>query len=174
MAKDAKDQNYEIVSPPTDLRSKVRELSPREAKKFDPVKAAEAALNRLSSHFGGWMDNETVALNSAWENVQANGLSEDTIEPLFQAAHNIKGQALTLGFPLVGQVAAGFCHLIENVPSPDALPTELAGRYVEAIRAMVMEGAKDADNKTGVALLETLQSVTDAYLAQFPPKTDED
>jgi len=172
MADTAKDQEYEIVSPPTDLRSKVRELSPREAKKFDPVKAAEAALQRLSSHFGNWMDNETRDLLSAWESIKVDGLSEDRLATLFQAAHNIKGQALTLGFPLVGQVAAGFCHLIENLPSPDKLPLELSGRYVEAIRAMVTEGAKDEDNKTGVRLLETLLSVTDDYLAQFPQKED--
>ncbi|MCK7614532.1 Hpt domain-containing protein [Roseibium sediminicola] len=170
MADTAKDQEYEILTPPTDLRSKVRELTPREAKKFDPVKAAEAALERLAPHFGNWMDNETRDLLSAWESIKIDGLNEGTMATLYQAAHNIKGQALTLGFPLVGDVAAGFCHLIETIPSPDKLPPELAERYVEAIRAMVTEGAKDDANKTGVALLETLSSVTDAYLAQFPKK----
>lgn len=174
MADTAEDQGYEILSPPTDLRGKVRELTPREAKKFDPVKAAEAALQRLSSHFGNWMDNETRTLMQAWEAVRTEGLDEGTLATLFQAAHNIKGQALTLGFPLVGQVAAGFCHLIENIPSADKLPLELAERYVEAIRAMVMEGAKNTDNKTGVALLQTLLSVTDEYLAQFPKKPEEE
>ncbi len=173
MADTSKDQEYEFLTPPTDLRSKVRELSPREAKKFDPVKAAEAALQRLSSHFGNWMENESKDLTSAWEAIRIDGLSEDRLATLYQAAHNIKGQALTLGFPLVGQVAAGFCKLIENIPSPDKLPLELAARYVEAIRAMVMEGAKDEANKTGVELLDTLQDVTDAYLAQFPKKDEE-
>jgi len=174
MADTAKDQEYEILTPPSDLRSKVRELTPREAKKFDPVKAAEAALERLSSHFGNWMDNETVTMLNAWERVQAEGLTEETLATLFQSIHNIKGQALTLGFPLVGQAAASFCHLIETVPSPEKIPLELAERYVEAIRAMVTEGAKDEANKTGVKLLSTLQGVTDDYLAQFPDKAGED
>jgi len=174
MADTAQDQEYEILTPPSDLRGKVRELTPREAKKFDPVKAAEAALERLSSHFGNWMDNETVTMLKAWERVQTEGLTEATLATLFQSIHNIKGQALTLGFPLVGQVAASFCHLIETVPSPEKIPLELAERYVEAIRAMVTEGAKDTANKTGVKLLSTLQSVTDDYLAQFPAKDGED
>ncbi|TYC65385.1 Hpt domain-containing protein [Stappia sp. BW2] len=173
MADTAKDQEYEILSPPSDLRSKVRELTPREAKKFDPVKAAEAALARLSSHFGTWMDNESATLLRAWEAVRTEGLNDETLASLFQAAHNIKGQALTLGFPLVGQAAASFCHLIETVPSPDKLPLSLVERYVEAIRAMVAEGAKDEANKTGVELLKTLQGVTEEYLAQFPPQPDE-
>ncbi|MEP3045743.1 MAG: Hpt domain-containing protein [Roseibium sp.] len=173
MADPATDQDYEIVSAPTDLRSKVRELSPREAKKFDPVKAAEAALQRLSRNFGSWMDNETQDLMSAWKQVQSEGLNDMTLAALFQAAHNIKGQALTLGFPLVGDVAASFCHLIETVPTPKALPMALVGQYVEAIRAMVMEGAKDDANPTGVKLLKTLDSVSSEYLAQFPPKADD-
>ncbi|MBG6142774.1 Hpt domain-containing protein [Roseibium album] len=171
MAETAQDQNYEILTPPDDLRRKVRELTPREAKKFDPIKAAEAALNRLSGHFGSWMINETVTLLRAWETAQTEGMTEETVAPLFQAAHNIKGQALTLGFPLVGRVAASFCHLIETVPSPEKLPLQLTERYVEAIRAMVMEGAKDDDNRTGVELLETLDIVTTDFLKQFSPDT---
>ncbi|PVB60017.1 Hpt domain-containing protein [Labrenzia sp. 011] len=173
MADTAKDQTCEILSPPSDLRSKVRELTPRESRKFDPVKAAEDALHRLSQNFGTWMDNETRDLTRAWEIVQSEGLSEETLATLFQAAHNIKGQALTLGFPLVGEVAASFCHLIETVPSPSALPLDLTERYVEAIRAMVKEGAKDDANRTGVQLLETLRAVTGDFLAQFPPEPDD-
>ncbi|WP_299481398.1 Hpt domain-containing protein [uncultured Roseibium sp.] len=174
MADTALDQDYEILTPPDNLRSKVRELTPREAKKFDPVKAAEAAIARLSTHFGSWMVNETASLMQAWEGVQSDGMSDETVAPLFQAAHNIKGQALTLGFPLVGQVAASFCHLIETVPSVEKLPAELAERYVAAIRAMVMEGAKDDGNSMGVKLLETLTIVTDDFLKQFPKKDEAD
>ncbi|WP_420414703.1 Hpt domain-containing protein [Roseibium sp.] len=164
------DQDYEIVSPPTDLRKKVRELSPREARKFDPVKAAEAALERIAPHFGNWMDNEAKGLVSAWDIVKSDGVSKESVDTLYQSVHNIKGQGLTLGFPLVGDVAASFCHLIENLPAPEDLPVGLAEGFVEAIRAMVTEGAKDTANKTGVELLDTLRTATDTYLAQFPPK----
>lgn len=173
MAESAEDQDYEILPNPTDLRSKVRELTPREAKKFDPVKAAEDALNRLSKHFGNWMENETAELLKAWEAMQADGPNDETLPPLFQAAHNIKGQALTLGFPLVGQVAASFCHLIEHLPSAELLPMDLTGRFVESIRAMVSEGAKDEHNKTGVELLEMLEAVTAEFLKQFPQKNED-
>ncbi|MEH0072154.1 hypothetical protein V6L77_20735 [Pannonibacter sp. Pt2-lr] len=52
---DLQGSDVEFVEPPTDLRKKVRVMSPREAAKFDPVKAAEAALERLSVQFDGWM-----------------------------------------------------------------------------------------------------------------------
>lgn len=158
------DDDYEVLKPPSDLRKKVRVMSPREAAKFDPVKAAEQALERLSHNFGTWMANESKTLFGAWDEVQTDGLSAERIDRLYQCAHNIKGQAQTLGYPLVGSVAASFCHLIESVPSPEALPLPLVEQYVEAIRAMVAEGAKDDKNRTGAALLDKLTEVTEDYL----------
>ncbi len=35
-------------------------------------------------------------------------------EALFRAAHDIKGQAATLGFPLAAAVADSLCRLIER------------------------------------------------------------
>jgi len=43
---------------------------------------------------------------------------------------------------------------------PERLPSDFAERCVEALRAMVMEDAKVDADKTGVKLLQTLQSVT--------------
>lgn len=169
----AEDTEYEVFSPPTDLRKKVRVLTKREATKFDPVKAAEAALQRLSSNFGAWMGGETADLQAAFAAIEVDGVDQDRLDRLYQAAHNIKGQALTLGYPLVGSVAASFCHLIEQIPTPTHLPMELSGRYVDAIRAMVVEGAKDSNNPTGAALLRMLTEVSEDFLKTLPPKSPE-
>ncbi|WP_417672332.1 Hpt domain-containing protein [Roseibium sp.] len=166
-AETLEDGDYERLTPPTDLRKKVRIMSKREAAKFDPVKAAEQALARLSQNFGDWMSNETKTLTDSWDHIQKDGLTKESLDTLYQGAHNIKGQALTLGYPLVGSVAASFCHLIETVPSPEALPLPLVEQYVEAIRAMVAEGAKDENNTTGAALLDKLTEVTNDYLAHI-------
>ncbi|NBN63652.1 Hpt domain-containing protein [Microvirga tunisiensis] len=156
--------DVEFVTPPKDLRKKVRVLSPREAARFDPVKAAEAALQRLSGHFDGWMDTEAAALWTAWEAIDRDGLSRETLDPLYQAAHNIKGQSQTLGYPLVGSVAGSLCHLIETVPALEQVPAVLLRQHVEAIRAMVSEKARDESNRLGVQLLERLREVTADYL----------
>lgn len=160
------DGEVEFLTPPKDLRKKVRVMSPREAAKFDPVKAAEAALQKLSGNFDGWMGNEAEALFAAWQEVDAKGLSRQTLDPLYQAAHNIKGQSGTLGYPLVGQVAGNLCHLIETVTQPEALPEVLLQQHVVAIRAMVSEKARDDSNLTGVTLLRKLTDVTEDYLAR--------
>lgn len=164
MADNNEEQEYEVSKPPTDLRKKVRELTAREARKFDPIKAAELALERLSSKFDGWMENETKTLLKAWETLKQSPPTSEAIDELFQTAHNIKGQAHTLGFPLVGNVAAELCYLLEHLPTPEDLPKSLCERYIEAIRAMVLEGAKDENDATGAELLKTLRSVTDNFI----------
>lgn len=160
------DEAYEVVKPPKDLRKKVRIMSPREAKNFDPVKAAETALARLSQNFDGWMVNGSKELHEAYENLAANGINAETVGRLYQAAHNMKGQAATLGYPLVGDVAGSLCYLIEEVPSPSDLPKALLAQYVDAIRAMVSENARDQQNALGTALLAKLNEVTNDYLSQ--------
>ena len=167
------DEEYEVIKPPRNLKSKARELSAREASKFDPIKAAEAALQRLSGNFDDWMKNETQDLAEAWKSVEQDGLNAETMDRVYQATHNIKGQAVTLGFPLVGQAAALFCHLMDTVPDASHLPKELAARYVAAIRAMVSENARDENSPTGKALVNGLADVTYALLDKMPkPKED--
>ena len=164
------DMAGEVLTPPVDLRKKVRILNNREAAKFDPVKAAETALSRLSGNFDGWMQKETEDLATAFDAIRTEGVNEGNLDTLFQAVHNIKGQAITLGYPLVGQVAASFCRLIEHVPSPEKLPLPLAEQYVEAIRAMVAEDARDTANTIGAALLKKLSDVSEEYLASLEGK----
>lgn len=164
----------EFITPPDEWRKKVRVMSKREAAKFDPVKAAEEALARLSQKFPDWMASEAETLSKTYETIELKGLEKDTLDPLYQTAHNIKGQALTLGFPLIGAVAGNLCDLIEAAPSPDRIPLPLLAKHVESIRAMVSEDARDEANQTGAELLATLQSVTSEVLSSFPPKPDAD
>ncbi|MBO0344859.1 Hpt domain-containing protein [Roseibium sp. CAU 1637] len=158
----------EFITPPDEWRKKVRVMGKREAAKFDPVKAAEQAIARLAQNFPSWMEAEAKTLAASHEIVLREGLTQETLDPLYQSTHNIKGQALTLGFPLVGAVAGNLCRLIETIPSVDEIPLPLLSKHVESIRAMVSENARDEANETGATLLATLRTVTDEVLANYP------
>lgn len=169
---DLQGSDVEFVTPPTDLRKKVRVMSQREAAKFDPIKAAEAALERLSVQFDGWMHKETGQLFADWSVIEAEGLNDTTLAKLYNTVHNIKGQAQTLGYPLAGAVAGSLCHLIEAVNTPAHLPLTLLRQHVDAIRAIVAEEARDVANPTGAALLHKLQDVTQDYIERTVPAKD--
>ncbi|NRG18160.1 Hpt domain-containing protein [Rhizobiales bacterium] len=158
--------DYEVVKPPRDLRAKVRVLDEREAARFDPVKAAEEALESLSAEFDRWMGDEVQTLFDAWAKAAARTtITADAGDELFRASHDIKGQASTLGFPLVGAIAGNLCYLLESVKPVQDVPKTLLQQHVDAIRAMVAERATD-ENRTAKALVERLADVTDDFIAQ--------
>ncbi|MDJ0932730.1 Hpt domain-containing protein [Breoghania sp.] len=128
----AADGDFEIITPPVNLRSKVRQLGAREAANFDPVAAAEAALAKLSTIFNSWMDLETEDLLKSWVDIHANGLNEERRDTLFRHFHDIKGQAATLGFPLAGRVADSLCHLLDTVTDVKLVPEQLIEQHVQA------------------------------------------
>ncbi|WP_082733825.1 Hpt domain-containing protein [Polycladidibacter hongkongensis] len=156
----AKAEDYQLVKAPKDLSKKVRKLSAREAAKFDPVKAAEAAVENLSDRFNGWMGEEVDNLTSAWEDVRLSGFNEDNYGCCFRNAHDLKGQAETLGFPLVGRAAKNLALLLTAAKETQIYPMELLGQNVDAIRAMVNEEARDTTSRIGIALVERLEEVS--------------
>src|SRR6266702_4573755 len=92
--------DHEVITPPNRLRgavSTVRTRNPAD----DPVARAEQALAQLSGEFTGWMNEECERLHAARSDVEAKGFSKSTHEALFHAAHDIKGEAATFGFPWV-------------------------------------------------------------------------
>jgi chemotaxis protein histidine kinase CheA len=155
-------EDFEVIEPPVNLRSRVKVLRGNEAR-FDPVARAEDALKKLSASFGDWMSDETETLLKTWQEAKEKGFSEETMAPFFRASHDLKGQAATLGYPLAGKVAASLCELIE-MSGPDNLPRDLAAQHVQAIRAMVRENVKQSDHRTASALIKTLREATDSYI----------
>lgn len=150
----------EHIRVPNDLSKKVRKLTAVEAAKFDPVKAAEEAVQKLSDKFESWMGSEVDCLKEANQAAQSTDFTEETYDALFRCAHDIKGQAETLGFPLVGRVASNLTLLLIAAREQEAYPKELISQHVNAINAMICEDARDDTNQLGVALVERLEEAS--------------
>jgi len=153
----------EFMAPPADLRKKVKQRASK-AGDTDPVAAAEAALARMAASFDDWMSEETQRLAELWTAADLTDYEEETREALYRAAHDIKGQAATLGFPVAGRIAASLCRLLDGIDVPDRLPRELVRQHVQSVRAIIVENARDETSPTARLLAERLGEVTDDYL----------
>ena len=154
--------DYEVIQPPNKLKKAVVKAA---APGDDPVARAEAALAELSNEFSSWMDTECERLIQARQALKRAGINATTRDELFRAAHDIKGEAETFGFPLAGQVADSLCRLIEHSPAFDRIPAELIDQHVDAVRAIIREAhLKDAE-ATAMRLATRLRQVTDDFLA---------
>ncbi|MDB5616089.1 MAG: histidine kinase [Tardiphaga sp.] len=154
--------DHHIITPPNSLRRAIRRVVDRELD--DPVARAEQALAGLSGEFKTWMRSECDRLAEAHEAVVRDGFTAQTRDELFRAAHDIKGDASTFGFPTAGAAAESLCRIIEHAPDLDLVPAELIRHHIDAIQAIVRE--HNTIEKAGVAtaLSHKLRNVADEYL----------
>jgi HPt (histidine-containing phosphotransfer) domain-containing protein len=153
--------DYEVITPPHELR---KVLAPAGDVIDDPVGRAEAALAELSSEFSGWMESECDRLEAARQDVKRYGFTQKSHEVLFRAAHDIKGEAGTFGYPAVAGIANSLCRLIEHTPDMQRIPLPLVDQHVDAVRAVVREYGRPDLLNAASALTKRLREVTDEFL----------
>jgi hypothetical protein len=154
--------DHEVIVPENKLRKAVSKLplSPDD----DPVARAEKALAELSGEFSNWMDSECDRLDTARQRVKSEGFNDQSMEALFHAAHDLKGQAATFGFPAVASAADGRCRLIELTPNVKRIPPLLVDQHVDAVRAIHREYARSDARDLARLLTHRLREVTDEFL----------
>jgi HPt (histidine-containing phosphotransfer) domain-containing protein len=155
--------DHDVIVPANKLKKAVVRVNPADAAEPDPVARAEQALVEISGDFSRWMEVECERLDAARHKVAA-GFTEATRDELFRAAHDIKGEAATFGFPLAQPVAASLCRLIEHSPDPARIPLTLVDQHVDGIRAIVHRNAEGNTTRKAQMLAERLRQVTEEFL----------
>jgi chemotaxis protein histidine kinase CheA len=112
------------------------------------------------------MHLECERLDQARHDIKARGLTQKTQEKLFHAAHDIKGEAATFGFPGAAGAADSLCRLIEHTPDMTRIPLALIDQHVDAVRAIVREYDRPEGGEVARALTKRLRDVTDEFLVR--------
>ena len=115
--------DHHVITQPNPLRKVL--LRVPEPDLDDPVARAEKALAGLSGEFKTWMTIEADRLSAAHAAVLRHGFTDDNREELFRAAHDIKGDAATFGFPSAAAAAESLCRIIEHAPELAEVPLDL-------------------------------------------------
>jgi chemotaxis protein histidine kinase CheA len=157
--------DHDIIIPPNRLRKAIghgEQVSDEEL-----IARADAALARLSKDFSDWMEAECDRLDDSRRAIKEHGIEAARLTELFRAAHDIKGEAETFGFPRAGEAAANLCRLIEHTPDMGRLPLSLVDQHVDAIRAIIREAPLEDSDRTATDLVARLRRVTSDFLAQI-------
>jgi chemotaxis protein histidine kinase CheA len=156
--------DHQVITQPNPLRKVLRRVSEEDLD--DPVARAEQALADLSGEFKNWMVIESDRLAAAHAAVLDNGLTDAARDELFRAAHDVKGDAATFGFPSAGAAAESLCRIIEHAPDLSKVPAELIAHHINAIQAIVAERTKLDTISMASELSRRLRGVADEYLAR--------
>jgi HPt (histidine-containing phosphotransfer) domain-containing protein len=156
--------DHHVITQPNPLRKVLRRVD--ETDLDDPVARAEKALADLSGEFKNWMTIEADRLSAAHAAILSDGFNNATREELFRAAHDIKGDAATFGFPSAGAAAESLCRIIEHAPDLDEVPHDLIAHHINAIQAIVRERTKLDTVSMAGELSRQLRGVADEYLTR--------
>jgi HPt (histidine-containing phosphotransfer) domain-containing protein len=132
------------------------------------IRRAEQALKALSHQFDDWMEEAAANLSALRETVVAQGFGEGRLSAFHRAAHDIRGQATTLGFPLASRVGASLCLILEELPAEKlSVPpfAALISQHVDAIRAITREGVMKAEHPVGERLAQELEMLAERMIA---------
>jgi chemotaxis protein histidine kinase CheA len=153
--------DHQIIHQPNPLKRAVKRVA---EDSDDPVARAEKALEGLSDEFETWMAKECERLAAAHRAIIAHGLNPTTQDELFRAAHDIKGDAATFGFPMAAAAADSLCRLMEHAPDFAKVPNDLIAHHVNAIQAIVREHKRFGLTAVADELSKKLRGIADEYL----------
>ena len=156
--------DHEVITPRHTLARFVVITNDDTTPDLDPITRAEAALDRLSSEFSTWMQDECDRLDRIRARVVKHGLDASTREELFRAAHDIKGQAATFGYPYAADAAASLCRVLDHAPDPQRIPVDLINQHVDGVCAIIRENERDAENHVAIALAASLRQIANSFL----------
>ena len=117
----------------------------------------DSAVTRLGSAQPVKLDFRLVAATN-------KNLKSMVRDELFRAAHDIKGDAATFGYPLAAAAAESLCRVIEHAPDIDRVPATLIAHHINAIQAIVREHAGLGFEAVAKELHRKLRGVADEYL----------
>lgn len=161
-------KDHSVIIPPATLRDRAMSIGGNGSTKdgFDTsaLARAEEALATLAEDFSSWMREEATKLEAARESFRQAPATEDAQQVLYRAAHDIRGQGRTFGYPLAGELADGLCDLIDGADEMDAQVLELVDAHIDAIRAVVRDDVRDDNDKVARSLIAELRSAREAII----------
>ena len=155
--------DHHVIMQPNPFRKVLRRVADEDLD--DPVARAEKALADLSGEFKDWMVIETERLAASHAAILKDGFTSASREELFRAAHDIKGDAATFGFPAAAAAAESLCRVIEHAPDLAKVPSELIAHHINAIQSIVRERISPDTISVAGELSRRLRGVADEYLA---------
>lgn len=155
---------HQVITQPNPLRAAVRRIGSDDVD--DAVARAEQALAGLSGEFTEWMTTECDRLAAAHAAVTNSGFTDAIRQELFRAAHDIKGDAATFGYPIAAAAAESLCRLLEHAPDVAEIPPDLLTVHVDAIQAIVREHAQISRLGVAEELGRKLRGMADKFLIE--------
>ncbi len=132
------DKNTQIIKVPNLLRAKVGNRPGPDLDQI--VEQAEAAIEDMQDQYEGWIRDYLETINTALSEAQASVPPNlDAIARIRKTSHEMKGQGLTFGYPLLTQVGHMLHGFIERDEANAARNLDLIAAHVDFMNLVVQK-----------------------------------
>lgn len=126
------------------------------------LERAEDAVRRLAAGYTEWVQADLARLDAAYAAIVAAPVcGPEHLETLLNAAHDIKGQGGSFGYPLMTRIGGSLCRYIERLDDPAAIDLALVDAHRQAMRAIVDNRMKGDDDPVGRQIADRLKALVD-------------
>ena len=139
---------------------------------LEVIASAERALGRLSQGFDIMLEEDIghfVAAHKAWRKAPSD---IEALRTLYRRAFDLRGQAQTLGQPVIGDMASSLALLLEHEEVAEAIPAELVQAHVQAIRAAMIQRTDPASRTAATEIADALHEAVRLFFERQGVVTD--
>jgi len=153
-------KDHSVIIPPATLRKRAMQIGGTGKDMYDmaALERAEQALGELEKDFSTWMRDEADVLEASRRSLFGSPGDPELRHALYRAAHDIRGQGRTFGYPLAAEFADGLCDLVEGAENLDADVLQLIDAHIDAIHAVVRDDVRDRGDALARALVAELKT----------------
>lgn len=160
------DKDVVLIPAKTELRQKAVTTGSGNSAYRQAIKAAEQAIEQLSVEFDDWLIMEVDKLEEATNIIKNEGWNETNSDTLFTISHDIKGQATTLGYPIISEICDTLCHLLEKIPDTTRLNLKIIETFAMSIRLIISECEQNEENPKASAISSGLRQMAMKIIKQ--------
>lgn len=118
---------------------------------------AEQAITNMQGDFSNWVQDDLKAMDAAvaiLKSVDAD--RKKARNDLYRMAIDLKGQAGSFGYQMVTTIAGSLLDFISTREDISGFDIDVVESHIGAIRAILVENAREDAGKTGQALFDGL------------------
>jgi len=159
------EQKVEIINPPNAVKAKVRVGGPG-AVDTAALEKAEQAIAAMGDQYLDWVQDDLEKIDAAYKDLAASGGGDpDTLERVFQVAHDMKGQGGSFGFDLVTAIGNQLCRMIEKLDTVGPAEIDAIRVHIDAMKLVIAQKMRGDGGKVGDQILIGLEKVMQKVLS---------
>ncbi len=128
---------------------------------------AEAALREINGNYEALVRGDVRRIDDAISRAERSPLAASKeMEVIAFISHDIKGQAATLGYPLLTAIAQSLYRFVESDKSPVPKRLDVVEAHARALETVVAHRIRGDGGENGKKLLDALDAAVEKALAR--------